>query len=149
MAKKPNASAGNVEENKAIPTPVPAIEDLQNEIVTYKTEIETLKSEIAEFKKVPAAIDNAKLVAEIADLKQQLFDASTLNDELMNQVETKTQEISTGYPIAEHEGDRYQILTPKIRHNNEVLTAEQLKQRPDVLMQLIASNSGAIVKTNY
>lgn len=108
--------------------------ELQEELEQAQAEAKRLQGQLSDERKAAAELQqqNAELEEELTKLEEQLEQFAT--------------EKKVGRPVLMLEGKRYQLNSSRFQFQGEVHTPETLKERPEVVAELLKIGSGAVTE---
>ena len=86
----------------------------------------------------------AALEAKSTEQSATISEQETVIAELRGQLTATKKEVKKSKVIVKHEGSQYEVVIPQFSFNGEVVTAEDLKSKPEVVAALVVEESSVL-----
>lgn len=122
------------------------VEELRKEVAADFDKIKAEAGRASQLDKDIEALkeDNNSLVKE----KLELVDQIEAKDEIIAGLNQRVLELDAAVDhtkvTVEHQGKKFEVLYSRLKHNGEFINAEDLKNFPEVIAELVEMKSGAL-----
>ena len=122
------------------------VEELRKEVAADYTQIKAEADRASQLDKDIEALkeDNTSLLEEKLDFETQIKNQNEIIAGLNQRVLELDAAVDHTKVTVEHQGKKFEVLYSRLKHNGEFINAEDLKNFPEVIAELVEMKSGAL-----